>query len=45
MRERDYLEDTDVDRMIILKWIIKMWDREAWSGLICFRIGAVDGHL
>ena len=24
-RERDNLEDTDVDRRIILKWILKKW--------------------
>jgi len=24
--ERDHLEDTDVDGMIILKWIFRKWD-------------------
>jgi hypothetical protein len=45
MRERDYLEDTDIDRKIILKWIIKTWDGEAWTGLIWFRIGKGGGLL
>jgi hypothetical protein len=45
MRERDYLEDTDVDSMIITNWITKTWDGEAWTGLIWFRIGIGDGHL
>jgi len=39
VREIDYLEDIEVDRMIILKWIIKTWDGEAWTGLTWFRIG------
>jgi hypothetical protein len=45
MRERGYLEDSDIDRMIILKWIIKTWDGEAWTRLIWFRIGTGGGHL
>ena len=28
-----------VDGRILLKWIIKKWDGEAWLGLIWFRIG------
>jgi len=32
--ERDHLEEPEVDGRIILKWIIKMWDRRAWMGLI-----------
>jgi hypothetical protein len=33
--------DPDVDGMIRLNWIFKMWDGEAWPGLIWFRIGTV----
>jgi hypothetical protein len=27
LRERGHLEDPGVDRMIIIKWILKKWDR------------------
>jgi hypothetical protein len=33
-RERDHLEDSGEDRKIILKWIFKTWNREAWTGLM-----------
>ena len=33
MREREYLEDTDVDGRIILKWIFKQWEA-SWSGFV-----------
>jgi len=31
LRERDNLGDLGVDVRIILNWIFKMWDEEAWS--------------
>jgi len=31
--------------MIILKWVFKMWDGEAWIGLIWIRIGTGGGYL
>ena len=30
---------------IILRWIFRKWDVEAWTGLMCFRIGTGGGHL
>ena len=44
-RERDYLENPDVDGRIILRWIFSEWDVRLWTGLIWLRIGTVGGHL
>jgi len=45
LRERDQLEDSDVDGRILIKWIIWKWDVDAWSGSIWRRIGIGGGHL
>jgi len=45
MRERDHLEDTGVDRRIILRWIFRKWnggmdwidlvqDRNSWRAFV-----------
>jgi hypothetical protein len=33
------------EEKIILKWIIKKWDEEAWTGLIWLRIDTGGGHV
>ena len=43
--ERDHLEVSGVDGRIILRWIFRVWDVEAWTGLIWLRIGRGSGHL
>jgi hypothetical protein len=45
LRERDQLEDSDVDEKIILKWIFRIKDGEAWTGLIWLEIGTGGGPL
>jgi hypothetical protein len=34
LREGDYFEDLGVGGKIILKWIFRKWNGEAWAGLI-----------
>ena len=45
MREKDHLENSNIDGRIILRWIFRKWDGEAWTGLIWLRIGTGGGHL
>jgi len=43
LREREHLEDTGIDRRIILQWIFRnVW---VWTGSNWFRIGTGGGHL
>ena len=37
LRERGHLEDTGVDDRIILRWIFRKWDVEAWTRSIWLR--------
>jgi len=45
LRERDYLEDPDLDRGIILKWIFRKRDVGVWTGSSWLTIGTGGGHL
>jgi len=39
MKESDHLEDLDVDRRMMLQWVLKMWKWGAWTGFISPGIG------
>jgi hypothetical protein len=45
LRERDHLQDADIDRRIILRWILRKWYVKAWTGSIWLRIGTGGWHL
>ena len=43
--ERDHFENLCLEGRIILKWISKKWDVEAWTGVISLRIGTGGERL
>jgi hypothetical protein len=45
LRERDHLEDPDIDEKIMLRWIFRKWDGVAWTRLIWLTLGTGGGHL
>ena len=45
LRERNYLEDPNIDERIILKWICRKWDVGTLTGLIWLKIGTGGGLL
>jgi len=45
LRDRDRLEELDVDGMVILKCIFKKCGREAWTGLLWLGTGTGGGLL
>jgi hypothetical protein len=45
LRVRDHWRDPGVDGRIILRWILRKWDVEIWTGLGWVRIETVGGLL
>jgi hypothetical protein len=45
LRERDHLEDPGVDERIIIRWIFRRCDVEAWTESSWLRIGTGSGNL
>ena len=45
LREMEHLEDPDVDRRIMLRWIFRKWGVGAWTESIWLRVGTGGGHL
>ena len=45
LRETDHLKDPGVDGRIILRWMFRKWDVEAWAASSWLRIWIGGGHL
>jgi hypothetical protein len=45
VRGRGLLGDPGVDGRIIVKWILRKWDVEVWTGSSWLRIGTGGGYL
>jgi hypothetical protein len=45
LRERDQLEDQDVDGRIILRWVFRKWYVGVWTGFSWLRIETGGGQL
>ena len=45
LRERDHRGDQDVDGRIILRWILRKWERVVGTGWSWLRIGTGGGRL
>jgi len=45
LRERYHFEEHGVDRRIILKFIFKKWDGDAWTGLSWLRTDKWRAHV
>jgi len=45
MKERDNLEEPDLDKRILLRCLFRNWDVGAWNGLVWLGIGTGGGHL
>ena len=43
LMESDHLKDLGSDGKTLLKWILKKWDGEAWTGLLWLRIETGGG--
>jgi hypothetical protein len=45
LRERDHWGEREIDRTIILRWIMRNWEGVVETGWSWLRIGTAGGHL